>query len=197
MRTSVDSHRARRVGALSLLLAGAAAIGCGPDPFAPRATQNNADASIEVWALTGSPANFPTVILVPQRLTVRPDAAGSFDLGFDIDPDGRLLVLPVSRVVVAPGANRRIGIIRSGEPYNVITEAPRDGYVYDSTLAVNVGQTFIVQVQTQYCQLELNQVVYAKYMVDSVIPEERRIRLSGRVNPNCGFRSFAAGIPTF
>ena len=167
------------------------------DPFAPKADSPTLDASIEVWALTGAPASFPTVMLVPQRISVRPDAAASFDLGFDIDPDGRLLVLPVSKVVSSQLGDRRVGIIRTSEIYNLITEAPRTGYIFDSTLTVNVGQVFIVRVQTQFCQGQLQGEIYAKYLVDSVIVPERRIRLSGRVNPNCGFRSFLSGIPKF
>lgn len=194
---SIFAPRARRVGLLAALAVGAALVGCGPDPFAVVAQDPNADVSIEVWALTGAPTNFPTVHLVPQRITTRPDAAASFDLAFDIDGDGRLLVLPVNKVVTPLSGNRRIGIIRSSEIYNTIVEAPRTGWVYDSILAVNVGQTFIVRVQTQFCSISQSNEVYAKYMVDSVIPEERRIRLSGRVNPNCGFRSFLSGIPEF
>lgn len=194
---SIFAPRARRVGLLAALAVAAALVGCGPDPFAVVAQDPNADVSIEVWALTGAPTNFPTVHLVPQRITTRPDAAASFDLAFDIDGDGRLLVLPVNKVVTPLSGNRRIGIIRSSEIYNTIVEAPRTGWVYDSILAVNVGQTFIVRVQTQFCSISQSNEVYAKYMVDSVIPEERRIRLSGRVNPNCGFRSFLSGVPEF
>lgn len=172
-------------------------LACGPDPFAVLAQDATADVSIEVWALTGAPTNFPTVHLVPQRITTRPDAAGSFDIGFDIDAEGRLLVLPVNEIVTPLSGNRRIGIVRTAEVYNTIVEAPRNGWVYDSILPVNVGQTFIVRVQTQFCSASQSNEVYAKYYVDSVLPAERRIRLSGRVNPNCGFRSFLSGIPEF
>jgi hypothetical protein len=172
-------------------------IACGPDPFAVVAQDPNADVSIEVWALTGAPTNFPTVHLVPQRITTRPDAAASFDLAFDIDADGRLLVLPVSKVVTPLAGNRTVGIVRTSDIYNTIVEAPRTGWIYDSILSVNVGQTFIVRVQTQFCSVSQSSEVYAKYLVDSVFPAERRIRLSGRVNPNCGFRSFLSGIPEF
>jgi hypothetical protein len=185
----------------TLVLATAAAVivlvACD-DPFAPSADTPTLDASIEVWALTGSPSNYPTVMLVPQRISVRPDAAASFDLGFDIDSVGRLLVLPVSNVVTnVTFGDRRVGIIRTSDIYNTITEAPRDGWIFDSTLAVNVGQVFIVRVQTQFCEGRIQNEIYAKYQVDSVLPAERRIRLSGRVNPNCGFRSFLSGIPKF
>jgi hypothetical protein len=30
-----------------------------------------------------------------------------------------------------------------------------------------------------------------------VIPAERRFRLLGRVNPNCGYRSLNEGVPEF
>jgi hypothetical protein len=195
--TSFFAPRARRAGLLAAFLGMTGLIACGPDPFAVVAQDPNADVSIEVWALTGAPTNFPTVHLVPQRITTRPDAAASFDIAFDIDADGRLLVLPVNKVVTPLSGNRRVGIVRTSEIYNTIVEAPRTGWVYDSILSVNVGQTFIVRVQTQFCSISQDNEIYAKYMVDSVFPSERRIRLSGRVNPNCGFRSFLSGIPEF
>jgi hypothetical protein len=195
--TSFFAPRARRAGLLAAFLGMTGLIACGPDPFAVVAQDPNADVSIEVWALTGAPTNFPTVHLVPQRITTRPDAAASFDIAFDIDADGRLLVLPVNKVVTPLSGNRRVGIVRTSEIYNTIVEAPRTGWVYDSILSVNVGQTFIVRVQTQFCSISQSNEVYAKYVVDSVFPAERRIRLSGRVNPNCGFRSFLSGIPEF
>lgn len=194
---TVNTYRAWRASALALLVAVAGLLGCGPDPFAPVARDPTLNASVEIWALTGAPTNYPTVYLVPQRLAVRPDAAASFDLGFDIDADGRLLVLPVSRVVTPLGASRRVGIIRTNETWNLITEAPRTGWVFDSVVAVNAGQSFIVRVQTQFCLLEFSNEVYAKFHVDSILPAERRIRLTGIVNPNCGFRSFLSGVPTF
>jgi hypothetical protein len=184
----------------TLVLAAAAlvvgVVAC-EDPFAPTADTANFDATIESWALTGSPANYPTVLLVPLGITARPDAAASFDVGFDIDVDGRLVVLPVSKVVSSTLGDRRVGIIRSSEIYNTITEAPRTGWIYDSTLAVNEGQIIILRVMTQFCDGQLQNEVYAKFHVDSIFPAERRVKLSGRINPNCGFRSFLSGIPKF
>lgn len=193
----MNRPRTLRAATLAGLLFIAGALGCGPDPFAPQATLENGNVAIEVWALTGAPTNFPTVHLVPQRLTVRPDAAGSFDLGFDIDPNGRVLILPVNRIVTPLGGNRSIGILKSDLPYADITAAPRDGYAFDSIVSVAVGEPFVVRVQTLFCSTELRDHVFAKYIVDSIFPAERRIRISGRVNPNCGFRSFGEGVPTF
>ena len=186
-------HRPLLLAALALL---GTSVACD-DPFAPRADALNFNTAVEVWALTGAPTSFPTVILVPQALTVRPDAGGSFDIGFDIDADGRLLVVPMSKIVAPLSGPRSIGIIRTSDVFNTILEAPRSGWVFDSTLSVNVGQTFIVRVTTLFCNGQFRREVYAKYHVDSVLPAERRIRLTGFVNPNCGFRSFATGIPKY
>jgi hypothetical protein len=138
-----------------------------------------------------------SALLVPQATAVRLDAAGSFDLAFDIDPDGRVRVLPVGTVVSPIAGTRTIEFQRATTTYNTIVEAPKNGWQADSVLTVNEGQAFLVRVNTLYCQYDLQQVVYAKFIVDSVIPAERRMKISSRINPNCGFRSFLSGVPEF
>jgi hypothetical protein len=190
-------RRLRRglVAALLLVVAGAAAC---EDPFKITAQNPNVDASFELWALNGgAPAAYPTAVLVPQASAVRLDAAGSFDLAFDIDNTGRVRVLPVGSVVAPIAGTRDIQFQRSNGPYNAIAEAPKTGWTSDSVLVINPGQMFLVKVNTLYCQYDLQQFVYAKFIVDSVIPAENRIKLSARINPNCGFRSFLTGIPEF
>lgn len=187
----------RRRSAVVVPLLGLSLMACGPDPFAPVARSENIDADVQVWALTGSPINYPTALLVAQRFAVRPDPSGSFDIGFDINPAGELVVLPVSRMISPLGGTRAVGFIVPTAAYADITEAPRDGWAVDSTIALNQGDVFLVRVVTQFCAFESSQDIYAKYRVDSILPAERRIRLTGRINPNCGFRSFADGIPEF
>ena len=102
-----------------------------------------------------------------------------------------------ARVITPLTSQRTVGIHLPGTPYADIEAAQRNGWMYDSIITVDTGQAFVVRVQTQFCALQLRQEVYAKYVVDSVFPADRRIRMRGRVNPNCGFRSFADGIPKF
>ncbi len=167
------------------------------DPFQIQASRPNIDASFELWAMSGSPAAFPAGLLVPQATVVRLDAAGSFDLAFDIDADGRLMVWPVASVVSPIAGTRPIAFQRALGVYNVLAEAPATGWQDDSLMLVNEGQSFFVKVTTQFCQYDLRKDIYAKFLVDSVIRSERRIKLSARVNPNCGFRSLSSGIPEF
>lgn len=196
MRPLLTALRRARVVCVSVLL-GAAAAGCGPDPFAPVARLVNLDTTVQVWALTGAPLNYPTVLVVYQNIVLRPDPSASFDLGFDIDVDGRLQVIPVSLVMTPLGGQRAVGFARPLVGYDAITEAPRTGWVFDETQTLDVGDVFVVRISTQSCAFDASQEIYAKFRVDSIFPAERRARLSGRINRNCGFRSFADSLPKF
>lgn len=197
---TMPKHPARRLrrGLLAVLLLATAGAAACEDPFKITAQNPNIDSSFELWALNGgAPAAFPTAVLVPQASAVRLDAAGSFDLAFDIDPTGRVRVLPVGSVVAPIAGTREVQFQRADGPFNTVIEAPKTGWTSDSVLVVNEGQMFLVKVNTLYCQYDLQQFVYAKFVVDSVIPAEHRMKLSARINPNCGFRSFLTGIPEF
>ncbi len=188
------ARRARRL--LSVVLVPLSAAGCD-DPFRLTANRENVDAVFELWAMTGSPAAYPSGLVVAQATAVPLDALGSFDLAFDIDTTGRLKVYPVASVVSPLTGARQVEFQRATVPYSVVAEAPRTGWTRDSVLVVNVGQVFLVKVPTQYCQFDIRQEIYAKISVDSVDVTERRIRLGARVNPNCGFRSLLSGVPEF
>ncbi|MEK0431148.1 MAG: hypothetical protein RL139_952 [Gemmatimonadota bacterium] len=167
------------------------------DPFQLTARQVNVDKLFEVWAISGSSATLPAAIIVPTGTATRLDAAGAFDLAFDIDAAGRVVILPVSQVVQPIIGTRKVALQRASGVYNTILEAPKDGWVDDSALVVNAGSSFFAKVTTLYCQYELRQQVYAKFYVESADPVTRRITLAARINPNCGFRSLADGLPGF
>ena len=185
----------RRLAPLGLLVA--AGLACGPDPFAPVASSAIVRTFLTVWAISGSPPPYPTAFSVQNNVTVRLEPTGSFDLAFDITPEGKLRVLPVGKVVAPVNGARSIGVLVPGIPYADITAAPRTRYAVDSIIELEVGDAFVVQVPTQLCALTQTPVIYAKFAVDTIAVADRRAFLSGRINPNCGFRSFAEGIPEF
>ncbi len=187
-------------GRPALLAAALAAIllaSACEDPFELQASRVNVDVGLEGWALTGTAPSLPSVLIVPGYTMTRPDAAGSFDLGFDIDANGRLVVLPVGSVVAALAGTRAIDFLRPTEAYDAILEAPRSGYTSDSSLVLGVGDIFITRIASAFCQFDFRQEIYAKFRVDSIIPAERRFKVQALINPNCGFRSFQTGIPEF
>jgi hypothetical protein len=62
------------------------------------------------------------------------------------------------------------------------------------------GETLVIQSahnnSGDLCQFALSPYLYAKIAVDSVTLSTRTLYLRMGVDPNCGFRSFAPGIPT-
>lgn len=198
MNIPLKFRRAARPAFAAVLLASAgAALGCGPDPFAPRASSAVVRTIFTVWAISGSPTPYPTGYSVQNNVTVRLEPSGSFDLAFDITPAGKLRVLPVSAVVAPIGGARSIGVLVPGTPYEDITSAPRSRYATDSIIEVDVGESFVVQVPTQLCGFSQTPVIYGKFVADTIDVVGRRAFLVGRINPNCGFRSFADGVPRF
>ena len=198
VHTSTPVHRpTRRLAALGALLLAGLGLGCGPDPFAPRATTPIRTTSFTVWAISGSPTPYPTAYSVQSNVTMRIEPSGSFDIAFDITPGGKLRVLPVKEVVSPITGVRSIGMLVPDVPYTSIEAAPRVGYALDTILELEVGDAFVVQVPSQLCDFGQQQILFAKFSVDAIVPAERRASISGRINPNCGFRSFADGVPEF
>ena len=193
------------------LLAGAAAA-CG-DPLGPRANFETFAASLVVYALSDddpSRRDFPTALLTTAqasgaggglvfqpRLTT-PSAAADFDVAFDINAAGQAVLIPQRRLVPGSGG-RSVGILTSSQPFDALTEAPRSGYTFDTAaVAVNVGQTVVLQAQTSLCFNDsrgASPFLFSKLVVDSVQSATRSIFFRIVVNPNCGFRSFRSGVP--
>lgn len=184
----------RRLAALAGV---ALVVSACQDPFEVTASTPNLDRSFSVWAMSGTPASYPSAVYVADASAARLDDDGVFDLAFDLDAEGRVMVLPVSRVVSPVSGSRLVEFQRASGPFNTVVEAPRSGWKADSLLLVAEGQTFLVKVAQSYCAFDIRQEIFGKFVVDSIIPDERRIRISARVNPNCGFRSLLSGVPEF
>jgi hypothetical protein len=53
-----------------------------------------------------------------------------------------------------------------------------------------------VELQTDICQFQTSQLVYAKLQIKAIAPVSRTIAFRITYDPNCGFRSFLPGVPT-
>lgn len=196
LRAALGALRLRALSLASAFTFVLVASAC-QDPFKLTASRPNVGISLEGWAISGTAPTLPSVLIVPGFTMTRPDAAGSFDLAFDIDGSGRLKVLPVSAVVSAIAGTRAIGFLRATRLFDEILEAPRNGWTNDSSLVLVAGDIFMTRIASAFCQFDFRQEIYAKFRVDSIIPAERRYRLQALINPNCGFRSFQTGVPEF
>ncbi len=158
--------------------------------------------TLVAYALTGTPASLPSGLAVTYRSTVRVDATGSFDVAFDLDSQGHIIVSPARAIVnQLSGTVPLVGIQTSTLSFDAITSAPGGYYRPDTAVVVSPGQAFVLLVTratpSQTCQITPSPHVYAKVVIDSVqAATTRAIYLRTTVDPNCGYKSFAPGFPT-
>jgi hypothetical protein len=191
--TDARSTPRRIAFALGALLLAAA---CG-DPYATKASNENAVQALSVHALSGTPLAYATGLNLTAKATTKVDGNFSFDLAFDINSRGEIVYFPVRLVASNPSGDRQIGILKPGGNFDGITEAPRTGYNVDSVTVAQVGQPIIVQGAVSACSGTLTPYLYAKMVVDSVHLADRVLFGRALINLNCGFRSLSAGLPKF
>lgn len=182
------------------LIAGATLLsGCGDDDIfgatLPTATDN-----FTMFALTGNPPAYPAGLNTYFRQPVRVDGSAAFDVAFDLNSEGLVVIYPVKLVVSSLGGDRSVGIRKVPGQWNDVTIAPTGVYQTDSAVVASLGEVVVIEanrgVGSDVCSFSLSPNIYTKLTVDSVALATRTISISTVVNPNCGFRSFEPGIPT-
>lgn len=152
-----------------------------------------------VYALTGTPASFPSGINTYVRSVVRVDGNANFDVAFDIDGTGRVLIYPVQKVVNSVSGARQVGLKKVAGTDSTVTIAPTGSYL-DSTVVAQSGEVIVLQAlrngTNDACQFAISPYIYTKLVIDSVSVPTRSIFVGATLDPNCGFRSFESGIPT-
>jgi len=184
--------------ALALIVCAFSLTACD-DPNLLEAQLPTASDVYEVFALTGTPASFPSAINTYVRSTVRVDGNGNFDVAFDITSDGKVVVYPVQKVVASLNPNRRVGLRKVEGTFPSVTLAPTGTYS-DSAVVVSPGEVIVAQSvrngTNDACQFDISPFIYTKLTVESVTLANRSIKVQTVLDPNCGFRSFESGIPT-
>lgn len=192
---------AAAVAILGLIgLIGLSLTGCKAENLI-RPDQPVATDTLVAYALSGTPATYPSGLAVTLRSTVRVDASGSFDVAFDFDSLGRIVVSPVRLLVnpIIPGIPS-VGLQLPSMSFDAITAAPTGYYRPDTAVVVSPGQPFVVLTQrttsSQTCIINPVPKIYAKVVIDSVKPATTRaIYLRVTTDPDCGYRSFLPGLP--
>jgi hypothetical protein len=194
--------RARRTGCLlALTVFGTASLaGCKSDsPFTQPATVENETRSATVYAITGTAPGLPAAYQLSQERFVRPsvlfDGSLNFELAFDIDAQGHVLLMPARTVVPQPPSTAPVvGLLKLTAVFDQLTIAPNKGYVRDTIAIASKGDTWLVQLVTAGCIY--GDPFYAKIAIDDVNLVDRSITVRTLANRNCGYRSLEAGLPT-
>jgi len=179
---------------LAVTLVAVALAGCS-DPFKLKASYANEPFVFSLYALTGKgPLNAPSALDLTARSVVRADGTFAFDVAFDLDGRGKILIYPQKLVGSSVSGGRTVGLQRVSGTYEALLLGPPGSYQTDSILTVNVGEPVAVRLTSSSCLYQLSSDLYAKIVVDS-LGSGGLMYGRGVFNPNCGFRSFADGIP--
>jgi len=188
-----------RLALLATMCVVVALNACG-NPTSLTASVPDFTDTLSVFALSGTPPAFPSGISIVARQAVRVDGFAQFDVAFDINAAGNPVVYPVKLVVSSPGGSRAVGMQKVPGVFESVLSAPTTGFETDSALVMLPGDVVVVQTPHNgagdLCQFTLSPNLYAKMVVDSVNLGSRSLFLRTVFDPNCGFRSFADGIPT-
>jgi hypothetical protein len=188
-----------RLALLAALSAVVVINACG-DPTNIRASIPTSVDTLSVFALSGTPPAFPSGVAIVARQAVRVDGFANFDVAFDINAEGNTVIIPVRLVVASPGGSRPVGLQKVSGTFATVLEAPKSGFEADTALVMAPGEVVVVQsahnTSGDLCQFAINPNIYAKFAVDSVNLASRTIYFQMGLDPNCGFRSFADGVPT-
>ncbi|HEU4996995.1 MAG TPA: hypothetical protein VFT29_19390 [Gemmatimonadaceae bacterium] len=187
-----------QVRLLALLVAASAVVavtGCD-NSTGIQAQFSNTDSKPQLFTLNGSPTSLPTAIILRGVVPTIPDANFNFDLAFDINGAGEVVVYTVKAVASQVAATHQVGLQATTQSFDAATRAPTSGFTFDSSMVLPVGQTVFVQATDVNCATSfLGPTIRAKMVVDSVKPESRTMFLHILSNPNCGFKSLVTGEP--
>lgn len=166
------------------------------DPLLPGAVGSNSEVTLQVYPLNGSPVGTASALAVFTSTTARVDAGVNFDLAFDLEADGDVVLYPARLVASALANAPRVGLQTVTTPFSSLTRAPNSGYTVDSALVAPIGRTVAIQLPgSQLCFGSFTGTdIYAKLVVDSVAAD-RRIWLRLLANTTCGYRSLTPGTP--
>jgi hypothetical protein len=172
---------------------------CG-DPTSLQATNLTTTDTLSVFALSGTPPLYPSGISILAGQAIPVDGSALFDVAFDLDASGNAVVYPPKLVVNSLGGSRAVGLLKVAGSFESVLEAPKTGFDTDVPVTLTPGETVVMQSAHNFgsdiCQFAITPYIYAKVTFDSVNVANRLLYLRMGVDPNCGFRSFASGVPT-
>jgi hypothetical protein len=183
-----------RFFAFCALTAATALSGCGDAlSLLPAAIENRED-TVTVWAATNTALNLPSAYNILSRQRARLDQISTFDFIYDVDPEGRTVLLPLGAVVSTTATSGLPGFLSTPTPFEQITIAQQLGYVTKDTVAVDVGNVFYVRA-TLDGSCSLGVPYYAKMEILAIDAPTRSMRFRIVTNINCGYRGLELGIP--
>jgi len=185
-----------RLLAFAAIVLTGAGLACGNVFGVPASLPTFSDSGV-VYAINGAPPGAPTALNIFSGTLLAANANFIFDVAFDIDSSGQVIILPEPAVASGLATAFTVSLQSVGGSFDDLTRAPGSGYRADTALVAPPNTLVVVQSSDpNACGTSLTgTTIYAKLMVTAVDPVSRTMSLRYTVDPNCGFRSFLAGIP--
>jgi len=185
-----------RIAALIAAVVAVAALACGNFTAVPASLPTLTDSGT-VYALNGAPPGAPTALQFFSGQLVPADANFLFDVAFDIDSTGKVVYMPQRVVASALAQSHSVGLRTVPDSFEAVMSAPKTGYRADTSLVTSRNVVVVAQSSdVNTCGVSLTgSSLYAKIVVTSVDRATRQLKVRFTVDPNCGFVSFASGIP--
>jgi hypothetical protein len=187
--------RFRCFHSLSVLLVTSLALGlaaCGTTSGLPAAYLENAEDTISLFALDGTPLSAPSGFSIVINQALRTDRTSSFDFAFNITPSGDAVLLPTG----ALGLGQASGIAVQSIPFESVTTAPQSGYTDTMAVHMDSGSVAVIRSRPSQCIYGAIVYYYGKVQVLQIDTVARRIDLRVLVDQNCGYRDLGPGIPS-
>jgi hypothetical protein len=173
-----------------------AAVSCKSLTGVPASLGTITDSGV-VYAINGAPSGAPSALHLYSGTLLAADANFIFDIAFDIDGSGNAVLLPQRVVSSGLASTHTVGLLKSDQTFDQIFDAPKSGYHPDTAVVTRPGQVILAQSQDpNVCGVSVTgTTIHAKIVVTAINIPSRQLTIRYTVDPNCGFRSFATGIP--
>jgi hypothetical protein len=180
-----------------LALALSAAFAACDNPFAlPPAALPPYITTETLYAITGTPLQYPSAYDLMRQIPVRTDRTPSLDFAFDLVVDSLNDTVAVLLPRGALGLYRDGGLQLTSLEYDSVSFAPNSGYSEGTPVPVGVGSVVLAASRSQTCNIGYVYPLYAKMEVAALDRAARSITLHMLIDPNCGYRSLdSTSIP--
>jgi hypothetical protein len=180
-----------------VLLTGGVGAACG-GPTNPHATADVLTDSLTAWSMYGTLPTHPAGYELATNAAVLVDNSLLFDVAFEVDSvHDQVLVYPVRLVIDPIIATRHVGLQRLTMSFDSTEYALKNGYQFDSVYALSPGQGLMIVSNPVGCLADANPSLYGKFVIDSINTSLKTLYFRATEDPNCGYRSFLPGVPTF
>jgi hypothetical protein len=187
----------QRLGRVIAAFALALSLGACKELTQIDASYANVTFADTVFTLNQSPPNAPNALKLFEIVTNRADQSFGYDIAFDIDAGGNVVLIPARAIASSFAGPYSVGLQKMTGTFESVLEAPKDGYRADTAMVVGIDQPVVIESRDDLmCRFSLKgQSYFSKIVITAVDPDKRTIGFTATINRNCGFRSFAAGIP--